>query len=342
MPINSESANDYLIIDVEAHIMPKDYREHILYFPAVKTFEYAHKVCEHWLWTDHRTGKVTKQHPGMDWTPERMLQDMDEAKVDVACIMRESFIDTTLNSAPFSTNHHIIQCMEKYPKRFFAMSNVGPHLKRGVENSLWELNYLHTQRGFRLTKVYSPEDGPLNDRRLWPFYEKCQELGVVVCFHTGLTIRMGYHKYAQPILLDEVCMDFPDLKVVAYHAGFPAFEELVMLMWKHPNLHISFSLLLPWLLRAPERFQHMVGTVMSIVGPDRLIWGTDWPASDPEQSVRAVLNLTMPEELQEKYGYGPITKEVKAKFFGLNLARLLGIDPEQWKLPQKKLLFSRP
>jgi predicted TIM-barrel fold metal-dependent hydrolase len=316
--------------------MPYEYQKHVSYYPDTQALAYAHKMAQFWLWTDHRTGKMPKTHPGMDWTAEKLIKDCDEAGVDVACILRESMMENSKFGAPFSTNYHIIEAREKYPNRFVAVSNVGPHLNRGVDNAIWELEYLHTQQGFLATKVYSPEDGPLNDRRLWPFYEKCQELGVVVFFHTGLTIKIGRSSYCKPILLDDVLSDFPDLKVVAYHAGYPDFEELVMLAWKHPNLYISFSLLLPWLLRAPRRFQHMVGLVCQIAGEDRLVWGTDWPGSDPAESVQAVLNLEMPEELQEQYGYAPITRETKAKFFGLNLARLLGIDPEEWKLPAKK------
>ena len=75
---------------------------------------------------------------------------------------------------------------------------------------------------------------------------------------------------------------------------------------------------------------------MQIAGSDRFIWGSDWPASDPGQSIQAVLNLKMTEELQEKYGYAEITKEDKFKFLGGNLARLMGIDPKKGMLKAKR------
>ncbi len=331
-PDTGETANDYYILDCEVHVMPEDYRRFIKYFEGTKTFEYAHKMCNWWQWTDHRTGKPTAIHPGMDWNIDKIIGDMNRAGVDQIALMRESFIDTAGDSAPFSTNQHVIDAIEKYPDRVIGVSNVGPFSKRKAKDILWELEYLHDNHNFKFTKFYQPEDCPIDDRRLWPVYEMCQDKGIVGLFHTGITIRMGPTRYTLPILLDDVASDFPDLKIVAYHGGYPYWEELVMLMWKHPQIYVSYSILLPWLMRAPHRFAHMVGTTIQIAGHDRFIWGSDWPASDPHQSVEAILKLSIPEELQENYGYPQITKANKAAFLGGTLARLAGINSRRNRL----------
>ncbi|MEK6711393.1 MAG: amidohydrolase family protein [Nitrospinota bacterium] len=331
-PKTGETANDYYILDCEVHVMPEDYRRFIQYFPGTKTFEYAHKMCNWWQWVDHRTGKQAAIHPGMDWHIGKIIGDMTRSGVDQITLMRESFIDTAGDSAPFSTNQHVIDAIEKYPDRVIGISNVGPFSKRKTKDVLWELEYLHDNYNFKFTKFYQPEDCPINDRRLWPVYEMCQAKGIVCYFHTGITIRLGPTRYTLPILLDDVASDFPDLKIVAYHAGYPYWEDLVMLMWKHPHIYVSYSILLPWLMRAPHRFAHMVGTTLQIAGYNRFVWGSDWPASDPYQAVEAILKLEIDEELQEKWGYPPITKELKAEFLGLTLARLAGIDPKKNQL----------
>ncbi len=328
-PETGETANDYYILDCEVHVMPEDYRRFIQYFPGTKTFEYAHKMCNWWQWIDHRSGKPAAIHPGMDWNIDKIIGDMDRSGVDQITLMRESFIDTSGDSAPFSTNQHVIDAIEKYPDRVIGISNVGPFSKRKTKDVLWELEYLHDNYNFKFSKFYQPEDCPINDRRLWPVYEMCQDKGIVCYFHTGITIRMGPTRYTLPILLDDVAMDFPDLKIVAYHGGYPQWEDLVMLMWKHPNIYVAYSILLPWLMRAPHRFAHMVGTTLQIAGYNRFIWGSDWPASDPHQSVEAILKLEIDEELQEKWGYPAITEEVKREFLGGTLARLAGIDPKK-------------
>ena len=255
-PDTGETANDYYILDCEVHVMPEDYRSFIKYFEGTKTFEYAHKMCNWWQWIDHRTGKQAAIHPGMDWHIDKIIGDMNRAGVDQIALMRESFIDTTGDSAPFSTNQHVIDAIEKYPDRVIGVSNVGPFSKRQTKDILWELEYLHDNHNFKFTKFYQPEDCPINDRRLWPVYEMCQDKGIVALFHTGITIRLGPTRYTLPILLDDVASDFPDLKIVAYHGGYPYWEDLVMLMWKHPNLFVSYSILLPWLMRAAPLRPH--------------------------------------------------------------------------------------
>ena len=70
----------------------------------------------------------------------------------------------------------------------------------------------------------------------------------------------------------------------------------------------------------------MVGTTLQIAGYNRFVWGSDWPASDPYQSVEAILKLEIDEELQEKWGYPAITKEVRREFLGGTLAKLPGIN----------------
>ena len=280
-PETGEDANDYYTIDCEVHVMPEDYRRYIKYFEGTKTFEYAHKMCNQWQWIDHRNNRQSAMHPGMDWHIDKIIADMDRSGVDQIALMRESFIDTAGDSAPFSTNQHVIDAIEKYPDRVIGVSNVGPFSKRKTKDFLWEMEYLHDNYNFKFTKFYQPEDCPINDRRLWPAYEMCQDKGIVAFFHTGITIRLGPTRYTLPILLDEVASDFPDLKIVAYHGGYPYWEDLIMLMWKHPNVYVSYSILLPWLMRAPHRFAHMVGTTLQIVGPGRFVWGSDWPASDP-------------------------------------------------------------
>ena len=324
-PDTGETANDYYILDCEVHVMPEDYRRFIKYFEGTKTFEYAHKMCNWWQWIDQRTGKQAAIHPGMDWHIDKIIGDMNRAGVDQIALMRESFIDTTGDSAPFSTNQHVIDAIEKYPDRVIGVSNVGPFSKRQTKDILWELEYLHDNHNFKFTKFYQPEDCPINDRRLWPVYEMCQDKGIVALFHTGITIRLGPTRYTLPILLDGVASDFPDLKIVAYHGGYPYWEDLVMLMWKHPNLFVSYSILLPWLMRAAPLRPHG-GHHAPDRGLQPIRLGQRLPASDPYQSVEAILKLEIDEEIQEKWGYPAITKEVRREFLGGTLAKLAGIN----------------
>jgi predicted TIM-barrel fold metal-dependent hydrolase len=84
---------------------------------------------------------------------------------------------------------------------------------------------------------------------------------------------------------------------------------------------------------APVRLAHMVGSIMNILlGSERIVFGTDWPAAPADLSVKAVLNLQIPKDMQEGWGYPPITTQDKANMLGLNLAKLLNVEvPKKYK-----------
>lgn len=323
---------DFFIIDSEAHIMPWEFRKHISYYPASAYFSKpAESPTGKWWNTDPIT-KVRREKPS-DWTAEGLIKAMDQAGIDMACMLRESFLNMSYNGVPCSTNYHTIEAMQKYPNRIIGCSNVGPHLIRGVKNAIKELEILHKKHQFKCTKIYSPEDsGPFNHPDMFPFYEKCIELDAVVFVHTGLAVG-GHSEYCQPMLLDNVCLAFPELKIVAYHFGWPENDLLNSLAWKHRNLYVGMSGMLGPLYYAPMKLAHMVGSIMNILGgSEKIIFGTDWPASPADLSVKAILNLRISKELQEGWGYPPINDQDRANMFGLNLAQLLKIQvPNKYK-----------
>ncbi|WP_425532219.1 amidohydrolase family protein [Aromatoleum anaerobium] len=180
-----------------------------------------------------------------------------------------------------------------------------------------------------MCKLYTPEDdGPLNDKRLWPFYEKAVELGVPLTVHTGMSyVCPQPSRNCQVGQLDDVLLDFPDLKIIAYHAGWPHSEELIGLCGKHKNLYLSLSGIIGWFQRAPYRGYHTIGTALQWMTSEKIVLGFDLPFDDLGRVVNYIKNLHMPEELQEKWGYAQVTEQDKANILGLNLARLTGIEP---------------
>lgn len=323
-------AEDFFIIDCEAHIMPWEFTKHVSYYPKSKYFSKPEESPTGKWWNTNPLTKERREKPS-DWTLERLLGDMDEAGVDVACLLRESFLNLSYNGVPCSTNYHVLEAMQKHPDRIIGVSNVGPHLIRGVKNAIEELRILHTEYGFRATKIYAPEDaGPFNHPDMFPFFAKCEEYGVVPFIHVGLAVG-GHSSYCTPMLLDDICLAFPNLKIVAYHFGWPENDTLNALAWKHKNLYIGMSGMLGPLYFAPTKLAHMVGSIMNILGDSKkIIFGTDWPAAPADHQVQAVLNLQIPEELQHGYGYPPITDQDRANMLGMNLAKIFDL-----KVPEK-------
>lgn len=260
--------------------------------------------------------------------PENILRAMDKYGVDVACILPESMMDTTGYSSRWCTNGDAWKAVQTHPDRFIINPNISPIKKRGVQNAIWEMEYW-VDKGAKIFKYYSPEDTYINDPELWPFYKRAEELGVVLCLHAGFSwVPPGKSKYCYPTQIDDVARDFPNLKIVAFHMGYPFTDAMNMVALGHPNVYLCLSLLVPWAISAPYKFAHILGEAIRFVGPDRIIWGTD-SAGYGAQIGAASIGLTdfqIPEELQWKYGYLPLSDEDKRKIFGGNLGKLLGID----------------
>jgi len=258
-----------------------------------------------------------------------LIKHMDQAGVDVAFCLREPMMDVTGGTVSLSTNGFMLQQIEPYPDRMFLEANVGPVIKRGLKEAIWELEYLVKERGTKLCKLYTPEDdGPLNDKRLWPFYEKAVELGVPLTVHTGVSyVCPQPTSHCRVTQLDDVMLGFPDLKVIAYHAGWPDTEELIGLCGKHRNLYMSLSGVIGWFERSPYRGYHAIGTALQWMPADKIVLGLDLPFDDTKRVVDYIRNLEIPAELKKNWGYPEVTDEDKAKILGLNLAGLTGIEP---------------
>jgi hypothetical protein len=163
---------------------------------------------------------------------------------------------------------------------------------------------------------------------MWPFYEKACELEIPLTIHTGQSYVVPQPSdYTHPNTLDRVLLDFPELKVIAYHMAWPHTEELIGLAGKHQNLYLSMSGIVGWYERSPYRGYHAIGTALQWVAPERIVMGLDLPFDDMKRIVDWVRNLQIPEELQKNYGYPEITDEIRAGILGKNIAKLAKIEP---------------
>lgn len=324
--------DDYFKIDPEPHLLGD--MTHINHFPGVKMWWRAVEGCARALFSD-----LTEQNE-MDlclepWEkekstdPQNLIRVMDKYGVDIACLLPESMMDTTGYTSRWCSNGEMAKVVEMNPDRFIYQPNVSPIKHKGVKNTIWEMEYWVKEKGAKIFKFYPPEDTYINDPEIWPFYEKAEDLGIVLDIHTGFCwVPPGKSKYSLPIQLDDVARDFPELKINAFHMGYPYCDDLNMVAMGHPNVRVCLSLLVPWAVNRPRKFAKIIGEALKWVGSDRIIWGTDY-AGFGVQVGTAVLGFRefqIPEDMQHDYGYPAITDDDRRKIFGGNLARLLGID----------------
>jgi predicted TIM-barrel fold metal-dependent hydrolase len=87
---------------------------------------------------------------------------------------------------------------------------------------------------------------------------------------------------ARPILLDQVALDFPNLKLIGIHIGVPWTDEMIAMAWKHENVFIGIDAYAPKHL--PASLKHYMNTY----GSHKVMFGTDWPVIDPERAVQEI------------------------------------------------------
>lgn len=119
-----------------------------------------------------------------------------------------------------------------------------------------------------------------NERRLYPVYEKCSELGLVVLFHSGavaFTQEFGIPhitKYAHPLHADEVAFDFPEMSIILAHMGGNYFYEALMMAEKHSNIFLDTAYL-PFFCKRmlPDVTPiQMIQRGVEILGPERILY----------------------------------------------------------------------
>jgi len=315
--------NDHFVALSECHFMNPGTLQEIEYYPNTSRW---------WASVDGVMRAWSGRDLSGEWPhplAEELIKYMDQAGVDVCFCLREGMMDISGHMVSMSTNQFMINQIAPYPERMYLECMVGPILRRGVEHAIWELEYLVKEQNAKLCKVYQPEDdGPLDDRRMWPFYEKVCELDITLTIHTGMSYvvpQPNFHTH--PDRLDRVLLDFPELRIIAYHMGWPHTEELIGLAGKHQNLFLSISGIVGWYERSPHRGYHAIGTALQWVDPSKIVMGLDLPFDDTKRVVDWVRNLQIPDELRKNYGYMEITDEIRAGILGKNIARLAKIEP---------------
>jgi hypothetical protein len=142
-----------------------------------------------------------------------------------------------------------------------------------------------------------------NDSTLYPIYEIAQEHRLPLLVHTGSSIFRGSKiKYADPIHLDDIATDFPELPILMAHSGRGLWYDRAFFLSKlHPNLYLEISGLPPknLLKYFPELEKNI----------DKVVYGSDWPGIQRiGQNIAAIQKLPLEQESKEKILYGNASK----------------------------------
>jgi len=127
----------------------------------------------------------------------------------------------------------------------------------------------------------------IDDRRLYPLYSRAEEIGLVVAVHTGINYsRLHPMRHERPEHLDQVACDFPNLNLMACHAGWPWATEYAAVARRHPTVYLEFGALAPkYVAKAGTGWDAMFGMMPNVLR-SQIIYGSDWPMIEPSRALR--------------------------------------------------------
>jgi len=203
-------------------------------------------------------------------------------------------------------NDAVAAAIQRHPDLLVGVASVDP--RTGMA-AVRELRRAVTELDFRALKLFPyVYDRPPNDAIYYPLYATCIDLAIPVLLLTGHTAVRAASEPGRPHYLDDVCLHFPELVVVAGHAGFPWTQELVSLAWKHEKLYIDSSGHRPKYF--PPEFTHFLNSF----GRRKVMFGTGWPLMDHAGPLRELDALEL-------------KPASRAAFLGGNAASVLGLAP---------------
>ncbi|MFO0744274.1 MAG: amidohydrolase family protein [Myxococcota bacterium] len=247
-------------------------------------------------WTGQATSAVPPKLP-----PEMTLALLDQAKVDMAMVSAWHGPRGALCS-----NDEVHAFTRLRPERLFGLAAVD--LQRPMQ-AVRELRRAVKDLGMKgLRMLPWLWDAPPDDRRYYPLYAECIELGVPFCLQVGHTGPLGPSEWGRPIpYLDRVCLDFPELVIVAGHIGWPWTHEMLALARKYEHVFIDTSAYLP--SRYPPE---LVDYMRSRSGRKKVLFGSNAPMLAPAACLDQVAALGLDDE-------------ARAAFLGQNAQRVFGL-----------------
>lgn len=231
--------------------------------------------------------------------PRTFLEYLDRAGVERACII--NYVAPEIIGLTEDVNRFVSEYAKEDRKRILPFGGVHPkrtkNPKRDVERlaSKFELRGLKIHPPHQLFAANAYAEGKLPALRT--IYRTAERLGLPVMVHTGTSIFPGARsKYGDPMALDDVAQDFPDLTLIMAHGGRPLWcDTAFYLVRRYPNVYLDISSIPPpRLLEWFPRFEQVA---------DKVLFGSDWPGPGVRgirEQIDAVRALPLSDELHEK------------------------------------------
>jgi uncharacterized protein len=222
-------------------------------------------------------------------------------------------VDAEKGASRKITNEEIAELAHKHADVAIPFASINPH--RGAQG-VQQARRLIEDYGVRGFKFHpSVQHFFPNDPMAYPLYEAIAEAKLPALFHTGQTgvgagtragggIRL---KYSNPMLLDDVAADFPDMPIILAHPSFPWQEEALSVATHKPQVYIDLS---GW---SPKYFPPILVQYANTLLKDKILFGSDYPVMSPERWMEDFAKLAIKPEVRPL-----ILKENAAKLLNIS------------------------
>jgi predicted TIM-barrel fold metal-dependent hydrolase len=257
------------------------------------------------VWMQHPTLKFVN-HPMFEslrrWTKTDKVTDEIPAEFTIAA-MDEGHVQKGLicgwwgPQGPLIGNDEVASLVERFPDRFVGIAAV--NLFRPME-AIRELRHCVNELGFKgLRIVQWLWNLPPTDRRYYPLYAECIDLDIPVCLQVGHTGPLCPSEPGRPIpYIDEVALEFPELRMVCGHIGYPWTTEMIAVATKHINVYIDTS------AYVARRYPPELVNYLKRHGSRKVLFGTNYPMLTPARCLEGFDELELDEEVKALFLYG--------------------------------------
>jgi predicted TIM-barrel fold metal-dependent hydrolase len=221
-------------------------------------------------------------------------------------------VDESLSGSPFLGNDKVAEIAMQSPDVLIPFASIDPHRgKAGVD----EAKRLVEEGVICGFKFHPPlQEFFANDRMAYPLYEVIEASGLPALFHTGHSgigtrVRGGggvRQKYGNPIYLDDVAVDFPDMPIIMAHPSFPWQDEAISVCLHKPQVYIDLS---GW---SPKYFAPILIQYANTLLKDKMLFGSDFPVITPDRWLKDFAAIPIKDEVRPM-----ILKDNAVRLFGL-------------------------
>ncbi len=191
------------------------------------------------------------------------------------------------------SNDEVADFVDQSNGRFIGVGSVD--ISRPMA-AVYEIRRCVEELGFKAIRVLPwLWETPPTDRRFYPIYTICCEMGIPFCTQIGHTGPLMPSEPGRPLYLDQVALDFPELTIIGGHIGYPWTDEAIAIATKHTNIYIDTS------AYTAKRYPSQLVNYMRTHGRKKVLFGTNYPMINPAKALAGLDALELDEDTKADF-----------------------------------------